>query len=125
MDDARSALASRLGVRPLHRILGGGYTLMEHWLVELEDGTPAFAKVAVDEPTAGFLRDEHRVYSQVEGSFLPAFLGWDDDGERPILLVEDLSEAHWLRLGVRATSRRCSPRSTRSTPPRLRLGSGA
>jgi hypothetical protein len=95
MDDARSALASRLGVRPLHRILGGGYTLMEHWLVELEDGTPAFAKVAVDEPTAGFLRDEHRVYSQVEGSFLPAFLGWDDDGERPILLVEDLSEAHW------------------------------
>jgi Phosphotransferase enzyme family len=75
--------------------LGGGYTLMEHWLVELEDGSRAFAKVAVDEPTAGFLRDEYRVYSQVEGSFLPKLLGWDDDGERPMLLLEDLSEAYW------------------------------
>ena len=95
MDDARSALAARLGVRPLHRIHGGGYTLMEHWLVELEDGTRAFAKVAVDEPTAGFLRDEHRVYAQVKARFLPAFLGWDDDGDRPVLLLEDLTEEHW------------------------------
>jgi hypothetical protein len=95
MDDARAALAERLSVRPLHRILGGGYTLMEHWLVELEDGTRAFAKVAIDEPTAGFLRDEHRVYSQVKASFLPAFLGWDDDGDRPVLLLEDLTEDHW------------------------------
>jgi hypothetical protein len=95
MDDARSALASRLGAKPLHRVLGGGYTLMEHWLVELADGGRAFAKVAVDEPTAGFLRDEHRVYSAVVAPFLPRFLGWDDDGERPILLLEDLTGAHW------------------------------
>jgi Phosphotransferase enzyme family len=95
MEDAREALRARLGVRPLHRIASGGYTLMEHWLVEHEDGKRAFAKVAVDEPTAGFLRDEHRVYSEVEDAFLPSFLGWDDDGERPILLLEDLTEAHW------------------------------
>jgi Phosphotransferase enzyme family len=95
MEDAREALTARLGVRPLHRIHGGGYTLMEHWLVELEDGTRAFAKVAIDEPTAGYVRDEHRVYSQVEASFLPDFLGWDDDGERPILVLEDLTGAHW------------------------------
>jgi hypothetical protein len=95
MDDARDLLAARLGAKPLHRSSGGGYTLMEHWLVELENGTRAFAKVAVDEPTAGFLRDEHRVYSQVEGDFLPEFLGWDDDGEHPLLLLEDLSGAHW------------------------------
>ena len=95
MDDARSALADRLGVRPLRRSTGGGYTLMERWLVELPDGTRGFAKVAVSEPTAGFLRDEHRVYSQVEESFLPRLLAWDDDGELPILVVEDLSEAHW------------------------------
>ena len=94
MSDARSALIERLGVEPLHRILGGGYTLMEHWLVEL-DGKTAFAKVAVDEPTAGFLRDEHRVYSAVEAAFLPRFLGWDDDGERPLLVLEDLTAAHW------------------------------
>ena len=95
MEDAREALTARLGVRPLHRIHGGGYTLMEHWLVELDDGTRAFAKVAVDEPTAGYVRDEHRVYSQVEERFLPDFLGWDDDGERPILVLEDLTGAHW------------------------------
>ena len=95
MDDARSALADRLGVRPLRRSTGGGYTLMERWLVELPDGTRGFAKVAVGEPTAGFLRDEHRVYSQVEEPFLPRLLAWDDDGELPILVVEDLSEAHW------------------------------
>ena len=71
MEDARETLRARLGVRPLHRIHGGGYTLMERWLVEREDGLRAFAKVAVDEPTAGFLRDEHRVYSEVEGGFLP------------------------------------------------------
>src|SRR5206468_3576505 len=94
MDDARDLLARRLGARPLHRIQSGGYTLMEHWLIEL-DGSRAFAKVAVDEPTAGFLRAEERVYSQIEGSFAPAFLGWDDDGVRPILLLEDLSECHW------------------------------
>jgi hypothetical protein len=95
MGDAREALRARLGVQPLHRIVGGGYTLMEHWLVEREDGTRAFAKVAVDEPTAGFLRDEHRVYSQVEAGFLPTFLGWHDDGARPILLLDDLTGAHW------------------------------
>jgi hypothetical protein len=94
MDDARDLLAERLGAQPVRRIFGGGYTLMEHWLVEL-DGRRAFAKVAVDEPTAGFLRDEHRIYSCVEGFFLPRLLGWDDDGTRPILLLEDLSGGHW------------------------------
>ena len=57
MDDAGDLLAARLGAQPVRRIYGGGYTLMEHWLVALADGTRAFAKVAVDEPTAGFLRD--------------------------------------------------------------------
>jgi hypothetical protein len=95
MEDARETLRARLGVRPLHRITSGGYTLMERWLVEREDGMRAFAKAAVDEPTAGFLRDEHRVYSEVEGGFLPSLLGWDDDGELPILLLEDLTEGHW------------------------------
>src|SRR5215475_858524 len=94
MSDARSALTERLGAKPLRRVIGGGYTLMEHWLVEL-DGERVFAKVAVDEPTAGFLRDEHRVYSAIEAQFLPRFVHWDDDGERPILVLEDLTGAHW------------------------------
>ena len=94
MDDARTALAERLRAKPLHRIHGGGYTLMEHWLVELDDER-AFAKIAVDEPTAGYVRDEYRVYSAVEASFMPRLVGWDDDGKRPILVLEDLTGAHW------------------------------
>ena len=35
------------------------------------------------------------MYSEVEGGFLPSLLGWDDDGELPILLLEDLTEGHW------------------------------
>ena len=95
MDDARGVLAARLGARPLGRVEGGGYTLMERWLVELSDGAIAFAKLAVDEPTAGFLRDEHYVYARVEAPYMPRLLGWDDDGAHPILLLEDLSELHW------------------------------
>lgn len=95
MDDARAVLAARLGARPLGRVAGGGYTLMERWLVELPDGARVFAKLAVDEPTAGFLRDEHRVYSQLEAPFMPRFLAWHDDGDLPILVLEDLSAAHW------------------------------
>jgi Phosphotransferase enzyme family len=95
MDDARAALAARLGARPFHRLVGAGYTLMERWLVELEDGSRAFAKLAVDGATAGYLRDEHRVYSQVTAPFIPELLAWDDDGELPILVIEDLSQAHW------------------------------
>ncbi len=95
MDDARAVLAARLGARPLVRLAGRGYTLMERWLVELPDGNRAFAKLAVDEPTAGFLRDEYRIYESFEADYLPRLLGWDDDGELPVLVLEDLSGAHW------------------------------
>ena len=71
-----------------------GYTQARRLLVELEDGSVAFVKLAVDELTAGWLRDEHRVYANVRGSFLPEFLGFQD-GALPALALEDLSGAHW------------------------------
>jgi hypothetical protein len=80
MDDAGAVLASRLGALPLVRLTGRGYTLIERWLVELPDGSRAFAKLAVDEPTAGFLRDEQRVYEGLQAGYLPRLLRWDDDG---------------------------------------------
>lgn len=65
-------------------------------IVELSDGTTVFAKQAVNELTAEWLRVEHSVYRQLRGSFLPAFLGWDDDGGvEPILVLADLSHALW------------------------------
>jgi hypothetical protein len=62
--------------------------------VELDDGRTAFVKLALDEMAAESLRDEHRVYSELDAMFLPRFLGWHDD-EETLLALEDLSDAHW------------------------------
>jgi aminoglycoside phosphotransferase (APT) family kinase protein len=79
----------------LEPVAGGGYgTNSAHWRVELEDGRQAFVKVALDEAAAGWLRDEHRVYSGVEGSFLAELVGWHDR-EGTLLVLEDMSDAHW------------------------------
>ena len=65
-------------------------------MVTLEDGRTVFAKVATDEHTASWLRDEHLAYSVLRGSpFMPSYLGWYDDGSRPVLVLEDLSDAAW------------------------------
>jgi hypothetical protein len=73
-----------------------GYTPARRWIVTLADGSTAFVKVATDEPTASWLRDEHLAYSVLRGaSFMPGYLGWYDDGEAPVLALEDLSHATW------------------------------
>jgi hypothetical protein len=72
-----------------------GYTQAQRLQVDLEDGSRAFVKLAVDDLTAGWLRDEHRIYANVRGSFLPGLLGFDDEGQLPTLALEDLSGAHW------------------------------
>jgi hypothetical protein len=64
--------------------------------VTLDDGRTAFAKVATDELTASWLRDEHVVYQHLLGaSFLPGYVGYYDDGEHPVLALEDLSSGTW------------------------------
>jgi hypothetical protein len=74
----------------------GGYTPARRWIVTLADGATAFVKVATDEQTASWLRDEHLAYSILRGAtFMPAYLGWYDDGEAPVLALEDLSDAAW------------------------------
>jgi hypothetical protein len=73
----------------------GGYSLAERWVVSLEDGSSLFAKVGVTGHTAAGLRAEYNVYAHVSADFLPFFIGWNDDGERPLLLLEDLSEGEW------------------------------
>lgn len=76
------------------RRAGAGYTPAERWVVELTDGRSAFVKAAVDEQTAGWLRDERRLYEALGASFMPLMLGWDG-GQRPILVLEDLSHSSW------------------------------
>jgi Phosphotransferase enzyme family len=76
------------------RVQGRGYTHAVHHRAGLDDGRSVFVKGAVDEMSAEWLRHERIVYENVRGSFLPEYVGFDD-AEPPLLLIEDLSDAHW------------------------------
>ena len=66
------------------------------YVVDLEGGRSAFVKIAAYDYTAGWLRDEFRIHSALDGQpFLPRVLGWDDDGLAPALALEDISGATW------------------------------
>jgi len=63
--------------------------------VRFDDRT-AFAKVAAFDYVAEWLRVEHTNYEALAGlTCLPDVLGWHDDGEAPVLVIEDLSDAFW------------------------------
>jgi hypothetical protein len=96
-DHIARALRGR-GARPVAwgPVTTAGYTPARRWVVTLDDGSTAFVKVATDEETASWLRDEHLAYSVLRGApFLPGYLGWHDDGVAPVLALEDLSAATW------------------------------
>lgn len=73
----------------------GGYSTADRFAVTLADGRRVFVKSSDVGNMAGWLRREHEVYAALTGSFIPALLGWDDDGVRPLLVIEDLSDADW------------------------------
>ena len=93
----RAELESLAGVAAARweSVVGGGYARnFERWSVELADGRRVFVKLALDEDAAEWLRSEHRVYAAVDASFLAGLVGWHDR-ERTLLVLEDLSHAHW------------------------------
>jgi hypothetical protein len=73
----------------------GGYSTADRYAVTLADGRRVFVKSADAPNLAGWLRREHEVYASLSGSFIPALAGWDDDGTRPLLAIEDLSHGDW------------------------------
>jgi len=74
---------------------GGGYSTAERYSVLLDDGRRVFVKAADAEHLAAWLRREHEVYAHLAGSFIPQLVGFDDDGARPLLVLEDLSHGDW------------------------------
>ncbi|MDP6453057.1 MAG: aminoglycoside phosphotransferase family protein [SAR202 cluster bacterium] len=89
-------LGDLMGRRPITWLrIDRGYTPAERWVVGFDDGSSAFAKIGTTPDTSDWLRIEHRMYSNIDAPWLPEFLGWDDDGNAPILALEDLSGAHW------------------------------
>lgn len=75
--------------------LGGGYTPALRLKVTHTDNTTCFAKIGTTPFTIEALRQENQVYQTLSASFMPRYLGWEDDPLHPILLLEDLSHAYW------------------------------
>ena len=76
----------------------GGYTSALRGVAAFADSRTVFVKAATSEQTAGRLRTEYAVYCHLNSSgadFLPTVQAWDGDDSLPILLLEDLSRAHW------------------------------
>ncbi len=82
-------------VLDLQYVQGRGYTHAGRHRAFLDDGRTVFVKSAVDELSAGWLRVEIAVYTSIRGSFLPEFHGSAEQDGLPLLVLEDLGEAHW------------------------------
>jgi hypothetical protein len=89
-------LAQALGAKPTswESMNAGGYTRSNAFRVTTSDGL-IFAKEAEDGGSLHMLRREAVVYRSVRGAFLPAFVGFADSGERAVLAIEFLDDAHW------------------------------
>jgi hypothetical protein len=72
-----------------------GFTGNRRFLLDLADGRTVFVKWAYSEDSAEWLRKEHRLYKELAAPYMPGLLGWDDDGEHPLLALEALVDVHW------------------------------
>jgi hypothetical protein len=72
----------------------GGYTPATRLLCTTATSR-YFAKVGATAATREYLRREAHVYGRVAGPFMPRLIGWEDDPLEPLLVLEDLSTAHW------------------------------
>jgi hypothetical protein len=72
-----------------------GLTAAQRFVVRFADGSSAFVKAAVDADTERLLRTDHLVMSSIDDDLVPRIIAWIEESERPILVLEDLSDAHW------------------------------
>jgi aminoglycoside phosphotransferase (APT) family kinase protein len=101
------------------RALPGGYSAAGRFVVRWREGGSAFVKAATDADTAAWLRAEYAIYARVRAPFMPALLGWEDDGGHPWLAIEDLSAADWPPpwSPERVEAVRATLRAVAATPP--------
>lgn len=97
MDELSQRRVAQLAGKPpaSWRRIARGYTPAERWQVTFADGSRAFAKFGSTPATAQWLRAEHAVYGKLSARFMPRVLGYSEHAERPLLLLEDLSDAWW------------------------------
>src|SRR2546422_11458408 len=97
-DDDMERVSAALNGRPgaWERVDRGVQTAAGRWIATMSDGRRAFVKIGWTLDTASWIRDEHLFYMRMRAApFLPRLLGWADDGEHPVLALEDLSGAAW------------------------------
>jgi hypothetical protein len=97
MDELSQQRVAQLAGKPptSWRRIARGYTPAERWQVTFADGSRAFAKFGSTPATAQWLRAERAVYGKLSARFMPTVLGYAEHAERPLLLLEDLSDAWW------------------------------
>ncbi len=74
--------------------VSGGYTPAERWRFEA-GGRRYFVKIGATDYTSAELRREFHAYAGLRGDFLPQLIATQDDPERPLMILEDLSDWHW------------------------------
>lgn len=72
-----------------------GLSPAQRFVVRFDDGSSAFVKAAVDAETERWLRTDHLMMSTLDADFVPEIVAWIDAGPRSVLIIEDLSDAHW------------------------------
>lgn len=72
-----------------------GLSRAQRFIVHFTDGSSLFLKAATDAATEGELRSEHEILTTVAGDFLPRTVAWITTAAHPVLVLEDLSAAHW------------------------------
>jgi hypothetical protein len=93
---AEVALAAGVAPSAWERVESGGYGRVNaHWRVGLADGRSAFVKHALTAEAAEWLRTERRLLESIDGPFVPTLFGAHDSPGCTLLVIEDLSEAHW------------------------------
>ncbi len=103
-----------------------GYTNAQRWRAVLSDGRRVFAKLAVDQVTAGWLRAEHLIYTSLRDArfmlplvaFDPGDPASDSLSAMPALVLPDVTDAHWPPPwdGARIAAVRLALKQLHSTP---------
>jgi hypothetical protein len=94
-DELLARVENLLGSTPVGWKRGeGGYSIAERWSLDLADGRRVFAKLAPTDDIAWRIRDEHRNMTAFDADFRCDVVAWEDT-DRPLLVLEDLSGAHW------------------------------
>src|SRR5262245_6498271 len=72
-----------------------GLSAAQRYVARFADGSSVFVKAAVDAETERWLRTDQLVMSTLDADLVPRIVAWIEQGERSVLVLEDLSDAHW------------------------------